>query len=109
MKNREGASSLAKGGDNTLNGGAGGGGRILVCERLDAAKIDALYSTGVVPDKVTATEITDANVSTFSTGAISVDGGVNVNYSASYPCWGGTAGSIWWLRGQTEGTMLILQ
>ena len=99
-------SLLARGGNNTNNGGAGGGGRILVCERLDAEKINALYTTGVVPEKVTATEITDANLAEFSAGTISADGGTNVNNSASYPCWSGTAGSIWWLRGRALGTSI---
>ena len=107
--NAAGAMLSADGGKNTDNGGGGGGGRILVCEKLDAAKIDALYATGVVPAKVTATEITDANRAEFSAGAISADGGVNVKNSASYPCWSGTAGSIWWLRGRGLGTFIMVR
>lgn len=107
--NAAGAAVSADGGNNTNNGGAGGGGRILVCEKLDAAKIDALYATGVVPEKVTAIEITDANLAGFSAGAISADGGTNVNNSATYPCWSGTAGSIWWLRGRGLGTFIMVR
>ena len=104
--NAAGAMLSADGGKNTDNGGGGGGGRILVCERLDAEKINALYTTGVVPEKVTAIEITDANLAEFSAGAISADGGTNINNSASYPCWSGTAGSVWWLRGRALGTSI---
>ena len=107
--NAAGAAVRADGGDNTVNGGGGGGGRILVCEKLDAAKIDALYATGVVPAKVTATEITDANRAEFSVGAISAVGGVNTKHSATYPCWSGTAGSIWWLRGRGLGTFIMVR
>ena len=107
--NAAGAAVSADGGNNTNNGGGGGGGRILVCEKLDAAKIDALYATGVVPAKVTATEITDANRAEFSAGAISADGGTNINNSATYPCWSGTAGSIWWLRGRGLGTFIMVR
>ncbi len=107
--NEDGAALFAKGGNNSGNGGSGGGGRILVCEKLAAAKLDALYATGVVPSKVTATEITDANRAEFSAGAISADGGTNGNYSASYPCWSGTAGSIWWLRGRGLGTFIMVR
>jgi hypothetical protein len=107
--NAAGATVRADGGNNTDNGGAGGGGRILVCERLDAAKLDALYATGVVPAKVTATEITDANLAEFSSGTISAAGGVNTKNSASYPCWSGTAGSIWWLRGRGLGTFIMVR
>lgn len=109
VRNLEGGVISANGGNNTDNGGAGGGGRILVCERLDAAKTDALYATGVAPAKVTATEITAANAANFSAGTLSAEGGVNTKNSASYPCWSGTAGSIWWLRAPAEGTKIIVQ
>ena len=104
--NAAGAMLSADGGKNTDNGGGGGGGRILVCERLDADNINALYATGVAPAKVTATEITAANLAEFSAGAVSAAGGVNVKNSASYPCWSGTVGSVWWLRGRALGTFI---
>ena len=45
----------------------------------------------------------------FSAGAISADGGTNINNSATYPCWSGTAGSIWWLRGRGLGTFIMVR
>ena len=48
------------------NGGCGGGGRVLVCERLSAEQIDALYATGEVPkDSIKVSEVTAQNAADF--------------------------------------------
>ena len=88
------------------NGGCGGGGRILVCERLTAAQIDALYATGVAPAKAELTEITAENAFEFVSGTISAAGGVNTRTS---PYYSGTDGTVRWLRGPEAGTMLIMR
>lgn len=90
------------------NGGCGGGGRLLVCERLTSAQLEELYATGVAPKRVVATEITDANAAAFANGTISAKGGLST-FSQTNPYFSGTDGSVWWLRAPAEGTKIILQ
>ena len=89
------------------NGGCGGGGRVLVCERLTAAQIDALYATGAVPaGSIVVSEVTAENASDFVRGTISALGGVNTQTN---PYFSGTDGTVRWLRGPEAGTMLIMR
>ena len=91
------------------NGGCGGGGRVLVCERLTASQIDGLYATGSITGRsIEVLEITAANASEFVRGTISAIGGVST-YSATNPYYSGTDGTVRWIRGPELGTVLFLQ
>ena len=106
LKGLPGSSLTANGGANNSGAGAGGGGRILVCEGLAAAQIETLWSDAAVPRKVTATEITNDNVSDFYAGTLTAAGGVS---SGSQTVYSGTAGTIRWLVAPAEGTFIFLR
>lgn len=107
----------AAGHDNTSDDGhgAGAGGRVAICERLNAAQLAELYQSGSLTG-ANAKDITidvldgpDAPISRHMQGLLTARGGVNDRTYIAGRRYRGEDGTVRWIQGSKPGLRLIVR
>ena len=107
----------AAGHDNTTSGnsGAGAGGRVAICEHLNAAQLAELYQSGSLTG-ANAKDITidvldgpDAPISRHMQGLLTARGGVNDRTVIAGRRYRGEDGTVRWIQGSKPGLRLIVR
>lgn len=107
----------AAGHDNTTSGnsGAGAGGRVAICEHLNAAQLAELYQSGSLTG-ANAKDITidvldgpDAPISRHMQGLLTARGGVNDRTFIAGRRYRGEDGTVRWIQGSKPGLRLIVR
>lgn len=107
----------AAGHDNTTSGnsGAGAGGRVAICEHLNAAQLAELYQSGSLTG-ANAKDITidvldgpDAPISRHMQGLLTARGGVNDRTFIADRRYRGEDGTVRWIQGSKPGLRLIVR
>ena len=92
-----------------FDGGAGGGGRLAVAVRLNAAQLADLYATGTISAEnlrdVTISETVPPSVK----GTLSAKGGTATRTSVAGRRYSGEDGTVRWIQGPKSGLKIIVR